>query len=487
MTRAARLPLLPLLSVALAAAVGFAAGCAAPAPEGPGAAPGAAAAAGPSVNAVPDTVPPEPVQRVVGRIDPERLRASVDRLAGFGTRHTLSGTESESRGIGAARRWIHAELERAAAAAGRTGEAMRVSFDRHVQPPDDRRITREVEIVNVVAELPGTTTPDRRHYVIAHYDSRASDPLDSTSDAPGANDDASGTALVLELARAMAGERFDSTVVFMATAGEEQGLFGARLHAAAQAAAGGDVRAVLSNDVVGDPSSPLGPPHPGTVRVFSQSLPEELSEEDYRRVRALAAEAESPSRELARYVAWVADWHGGRALPVRPMVVLRRDRFLRGGDHTAFADAGFPAVRFTEVDEDYTRQHQDVREEGGVSYGDLPEHVDADYLAGVARLNAAALAHLANAPAAPEDVRILTAELSSTTTLRWSPAPDPDLAGYEVVWRPTTSARWERARDVGDVAEATLPLNKDNVFFGVRAYDRDGYRSPVAFAGAARE
>ena len=499
MPSAAVRPALPTVTPTLLAAA-LLAGCASPASDAPRAAAGSGAggtpptAAGPasadaaaaaSPDVVPDAPPPELVARVVARIDRERLRADVDRLAAFGTRHTLAETESDERGIGAARRWIHAELERAAA--GREDGAMRVAFDRHVQPPDERRITREVEIVNVVAELPGATTPERRHYVIAHYDSRASDPLDAESDAPGANDDASGTALVLELARAMAGERLDSTVVFMATAGEEQGLFGARLHAAAQAAAGGDVRAVLSNDVVGDPTSPLGPPHPGTVRVFSQSLPEELDPDEYRRLRALAAEAESPSRELARYVAWVADWHGVRALPVQPMLVLRRDRFLRGGDHTAFADAGFPAVRFTEVDEDYTRQHQDVREEGGVSYGDLPRHVDAEYLAGVARLNAAALAHLANAPAAPGDVRILTAELSSTTTLRWSPAPDPDLAGYEVVWRPTTSARWERVRDVGDVTEATLPINKDNVFFGVRAYDRDGYRSPVAFAGAARE
>jgi len=491
MTHAARLPALPLLVPGLALALLVAAGCGAPAADAPrSAAEGATPAGAAAASAVPAEAPPELVGRIVAGIDPERLRGSVDRLAAFGTRHTLSETEPDTRGIGAARRWMHAELERYAAASGRTGdEAMRVSFDRHLQPPDGRRITRETEIVNVVAELPGASPAARarRHYVVAHYDSRASDPLDAESDAPGANDDASGTALVLELARVMAGERFDATVVFMATAGEEQGLFGARLHAAAQAAAGAEVRGVLSNDVVGDPTSPLGPPHPGAVRVFSQSLPEALDEEEYRRVRALAAEAESPSRELARFVAWVADWHGARALPVRPMIVLRRDRFLRGGDHTAFADAGFPAVRFTEVDEDYARQHQDVRVEGGVAYGDLPEHVDAEYVAGVARLNAAALAHLANAPAAPEDVRILTAELASETTLRWSPAGDPDLAGYEVVWRPTTSARWERALDVGNVTEATLPINKDNVFFGVRAYDRDGYRSPVAFAGAARE
>jgi Zn-dependent M28 family amino/carboxypeptidase len=308
--------------------------------------------------------------------------------------------------------------------------------------------------------------------------------MDAVSDAPGANDDGSGTALVVELARVMAHRPYDATLVFLATAGEEQGLYGAALHAAAAREQGWEVRGVLSNDIVGDPTAPSGAVYAGAVRVFSEAVPEEPGAEELARLRTLSAWNDSPSRQLARFVHQVARWH---RLPVEPRLVLRTDRFLRGGDHTAFNRHGFPAVRFTEVEEDYDRQHQDVRREGGVQYGDLPEFVDASYLAEVARVNAAALAHLANAPSAPQQVRILIRGLGHETRLRWEPSPEPDLAGYEVVWRDTASALWEHARDVGAVTEATLPVSKDNFFFGVRAYDRDGYRSPVTFAAAGRE
>lgn len=420
-------------------------------------------------------------------ISPERLKQDVVALAGFGTRHTLSDTESQTRGIGAARRWIKAQLDRAATDAGRTGaEAMQVSFDSHRVPPDGRRITREVDVVNVVAILPGSQpqATARRYYVIGHYDSRRTDPLDANGDSPGANDDASGTALVIELARVMARQRLDATLVFMATAGEEQGLHGAKAHATAARAAGIDIRAVLNNDIVGDPTSPTGAVHRERVRVFSEGIPDQPSRESLVEMRRLAAESDSPSRQLARYVAEVAEWHD---LAVRPQVVFRYDRFLRGGDHIAFNASGFPAVRFTVVDEHYDRQHQDVRNEGGVAYGDLPAFVDGAYLAGVARLNAAALMHLANAPSAPAEARIITAELANDTLLRWSPSPEPDVAGYEVLWRETTSAFWQHRRDVGNVSEARLPMNKDNWFFAVRAYDEDGYRSPASFPRAAEK
>jgi hypothetical protein len=437
--------------------------------------------------AVPAGPPPAAVTELLAEVSEERLRTTVDRLAGFGTRHTLSDTASESRGIGAARRWIRGEMEAAAAASGRTGEeAMRVGFDAHTYGPDDRRIDREVEIVNVVAELPGAMPEarGRRYYVIGHYDSRNSDEMDREGDAPGADDDGSGTALVVELARVLARHRFDATVVLMATAGEEQGLLGARLHAAAAREAGVDVRAVLSNDIVGDPSSPLGGSYPTLVRVFSPALPREPAPEELARIRSLAAESDSPSRQLARFVAETAAWHD---LGLRPMLVFRPDRFLRGGDHTAFVEQGFPGVRFTEVSETYARQHQDVRVEDGVSYGDLPEHVDAGYLAGVARVNAAALVHLANAPSPPAEPRMVVSGLANDTTLAWEPSPEPDVAGYEVVWRPTTSPVWTNAQVVGAVTRTTLPLSKDDLLFGVRAYDRDGFRSPVAFAGVERE
>ena len=446
-----------------------------------------------STSVIPASPPPVEVTVMLEEISPDRLMRTVERLAAFGTRHTLSDTESDTRGIGAARRWILERFEQYATEVAEQGVSetaratpLQASLDRHVQAPDGRRIPQETEIVNVMAVLPGAMPEarDRHYYVIGHYDSRASDVMDSEIDAPGANDDASGVALLMELARVMSKRSHDATLVFMATAGEEQGLYGAGLHARAAKAAGRNVAAVLSNDVVGDPTSPLGEPIPDQVRVFSPALAPELSEDELRRIRALGAELDSPSRQLARYVRQVALWHGTE---VQPMTVFRTDRFLRGGDHTAFTEEGFTAVRFTEVDEDYTRQHQDVREEDGVSYGDLAEHVDAEYLAGVTRLNGAALAHLANAPSPPANPRILIAGLANDTTLRWEPSPEPDVAGYEVVWRETAEPFWQHAKDVGRVTEVTLPLSKDNHFFGLRAYDEDGYRSPVAFAGAGRE
>jgi hypothetical protein len=221
--------------------------------------------------------------------------------------------------------------------------------------------------------------------------------------------------------------------------------------------------------------------HDGHVRVFSAAL--DTAEPDLARLRTLAATHDGSSRQLARYVHEVGTLH---ALPVQALLVFRRDRFLRGGDHTAFNEVGFPAVRFSEVEENYDRQHQDVRTEGERTYGDLPEHVDPTYLAGVARLNAATLAHLANAPSPPTDARIVAAALQADTTLRWTASPEPDVAGYEVVWRATTDALWTHAKDVGNTTDVTLPLSKDNAFFGVRAYDDDGYRSPVVFMGVGK-
>lgn len=430
---------------------------------------------------------PAEVTAMLAEIDPARMHASVTRLAGFGTRHTLSAVDDEHRGIGAARRWIKAELEQAAQASGRTGEeAMTVAFETHRVLPDGKRIDREVEVVNVIAVLPGSLPEARarRYYVVGHYDSRASDAMDASSDAPGADDDASGTAVVLELARVMSRRRHDATLVFLATAGEEQGLFGARRHAEAARAAGLQIAGVLSNDIVGDPSDPRGGEHRDRIRVFSEGGPLGDDPAALAEARRLATAADGPARQLARHIAAVAATH---ATAVQPVLIFRADRFLRGGDHTAFTDLGFPAVRFTEVAETYTRQHQDVREEGGVAYGDLPAFVDAAYLADVARLNAAALAHLANAPASPGDPQIVVAELTGDTTLRWRASPEPDVAGYEVLRRATTAPDWEHVHDVGAATTATLPFSKDDAIFAVRAYDREGHRSPAALPRPARE
>ncbi len=429
---------------------------------------------------VPSNRPPDGVEIVIGLVDPAKLRTSVDRLAAFGTRHTLSDTASGVRGIGAARRWIEGELK--AAAVDRGGAPpMTVAFDSHRVKPDGRRIDREVDVVNVIGTLPGTRpeAANRRVYVVAHYDSRASSPMDATSDAPGANDDGSGTALVLELARVLAPRSLDATVVFMATAGEEQGLVGARAHAKAARARGDDIRAVLSFDIVGDPTAPRGPSRADSIRVFSEGVPLTASPDAVTLARSLGTESDAPSRELARFVAMLAHWHG---TAVRPTLVFRPDRFLRGGDHTAFAEQGWAAVRFTEHGEHYERQHQDVREENGVHYGDTPEHVDAQYLAELTRLTAVAVLHLANAPASPIDARVVATELGDDTTLRWSAVVDRDVAGYEVVRRATTSAEWEHAMVVTDT-QVTVPFHVDDWIFGVRSFDADGWRSPVVACG----
>lgn len=437
------------------------------------------------------TEPPEPIVDRIGQaMTPAQVAQDIDRLVAFGTRHTLSETESDTRGIGAARRWLASEFERYAREAGR--DDVTVTLESHTVPADGRRITQEAEVVNVVCTIPGSdpSSRDRLYYLVAHYDSRASEANDATSDAPGANDDGSGTAVCLEVARALMRERLESTVVIMPVAGEEQGLFGARAHAAKAAESGRDIRAVLSCDIVGDPTGPGGQSARDRVRVFSEGIPTALLADQgramsaVRMVRSLSAESDSTSRQLARYMDDIAQQHD---LPVKPMLIFRPDRFLRGGDHTAFNEAGFPAVRLTEVYENYDHQHQDVRTEDGRQFGDLAEFVDPAYIADVALLNAATLTHLANAPSVPGNARIIVAELTNDTTLRWEASPEGDIAGYEIVWRETTSPVWQHAHDAGNTTEGTLELSKDNWFFGVRSYDTDGYRSPVAFPIAASE
>lgn len=439
----------------------------------------------------------EPAEEVVDRLRKKvaaaNLRESVDRLAAFGTRHTLSETDADERGIGAARRWVKRRFEEVTAEADRDrpeGAKVRVWFDSHVVGPG-RRLPREVEVVNVACEIPGLMAGarDRRYYVLAHLDSRNSDGMDAQGDAPGANDDASGVAALIELARMLSAERLDATVVLLATSGEEQGLYGATKHAEMARENGWNIPAVLNNDTIGDPGGvPTASGEPRTardrIRVFSEGVPQEMDAQDVRRMWLLGSEHDSPGRQIARFMEEVAQRH---ALPVRPMLVFRPDRFLRGGDHTPFNRLGFPAVRLTEVYEDYDRQHQDVREENGRQFGDLPEHVDEGYLADVTLLNAATLVHLANAPSTPGDARVIAADLTNDTTVRWSASGEPDVAGYEVVWRETTSPVWQYAIDVGDANEATVDLSKDNWLFGVRAYDTDGYRSPVAPCGSARD
>jgi hypothetical protein len=434
---------------------------------------------------------PPTAQEVMGLIRDDSCKRIDEKLVSFGTRHTLSDTSNPTRGVGAAREWIRSELESYSKAGG---GKLRVSLE-EFEAPKGQRIPKPTKVANVVAILAGSMPEAgaRRYYVVGHYDSMPSDVMDPNADAPGANDDGSGTTVVMEIARALAQlQPCESTIVFLCTVGEEQGLVGAKYHAETAATAKEDIRAVLSNDIVGDPWGPGGDRSKTTtdlIRVFSEGIPRNASAKELAQIRSLAAESDSPSRELARFIAEVA---AKEKTAVRPMLVFRPDRFLRGGDHSAFNEAGFAAVRFTEVHEDYRHQHQTPRKEKGpdgaeVQYGDLPESVDFAYLADVARLNASALVNLANAPSSPGNARIITARLEYTTTLRWDRSPEPDVAGYEIVWRDTTAPQWAHTKDVGNVTEATIAESKDNVFFGVRAYDRDGNRSPATFAGAAKE
>jgi hypothetical protein len=434
---------------------------------------------------------PPTAQEVMGLIQGDSCKRIDEKLVSFGTRHTLSDTTSPTRGIGAAREWIKSELESFSKAGN---GKLQVSLE-EFESPKGQRIPKPTKVANVLAILPGSMpeAAARRYYVVGHYDTMPSDVMDPNTEAPGANDDGSGTTVVMEIARAMSQlPPTDSTIVFLCTVGEEQGLVGAKYHAETASAAKEDIRAVLSNDIVGDPWGPGGDRSMTTkdlIRVFSEGVPRNPSAKELAQIRSLSAESDSPSRELARYIAEVA---AKEKTAVRPMLVFRQDRFLRGGDHIPFNDAGFAAVRFTEVHEDYRHQHQTPRKEKGpdgteVQYGDLPDSVDFGYLADVARLNAAALVNLANAPSVPGNARIITAKLEYSTTLRWDKSPEPDVAGYEVVWRDTTSPIWQHSKDVGNATEATLPESKDNYFFGVRAYDKDGYRSPLAFPIAAKE
>lgn len=442
----------------------------------------------------PEGPPPAAAQGAIAQVSAPNAKAIVEKLASFGTRHTLSATDSPERGIGASRNWIKATLEEYAKA-GAPGNGMQVEFE-EFDAPASARLPEGARVVNVVAVLPGTMPEEngvrrRAYYVVGHYDSRNADAMDAKGDAPGANDDASGVAVVMECARVLAARGAqEHTIVFLCTAGEEQGLIGAKYHAESVAPKKAYViGGVLNNDIVGDPWSTPGADGSvretrDRIRLFSEGLPRTAGAEEYARLRSLAGEHDSASRQLARLASDVAAWHD---LPVKPTLVFRQDRFLRGGDHVAFNEAGFAAVRLTEVDETYDRQHVGVTERNGKPYGDLPEFVDAEYLGGVVKLNVATLVHLANAPSAPTAVRIITSDLSNDTLIRWSASPEPDIAGYEVVWRETTSPVWQNAQNVGNFTEARLPVGKDDVFFGVRAYDKDGFRSPVVFPAVAKE
>ncbi len=420
------------------------------------------------------------IERIVGDISPQRIEATIRKLVSFRTRHTMSDTVSETEGIGAARRWIKAELERCGA-----GSRLQVAFDSHIAPVS-ARISVPTEIVNVVATLPGTQAESAaRIYVVSgHYDSRNSDVMDAKGDAPGANDDASGTAAVMELACTMARHQFDATLVFMTVAAEEQGLLGARDWAEKAKQKKLNIAGMFTNDIIGSSRADDGRIDNTQVRLFAEGIPVAGGDADaVKNLIATGGENDSISRQLARHVKETGERYVNG---FKVSIVQRRDRYLRGGDHMPFLERGFAALRFTEPNEDFSHQHQNLRVENGVKIGDLPEYNDYNYIAKVAKVNAAALASLALAPAAPQKVQVRTSGLENSSSLVWQANTEPDLAGYRIVWRETTAADWQGAVDVGKATEHKIKLSKDNYFFGVQAVDKDGNVSVASYPSPLR-
>ncbi|HKO97868.1 MAG TPA: M28 family metallopeptidase [Pyrinomonadaceae bacterium] len=417
------------------------------------------------------------IAQIVRDVDARRIEQSIRKLVSFGTRNTNSAQDNPTRGIGAARDWLFDEFSKAAQESGGRMTVEKQSFNQ----PKAERVPVPIIITNVVATLRGTQpqSRDRVYVVSGHYDSMCGRAADGTCDAPGANDDASGTAAVLELARVMARHEFDATIVFMAVAGEEQSLLGSTYFADQAKKSAMDIEGMFTNDIVGNSLGGNGVRDTRTVRVFSEGVPSNESKEEADIRRGVGGENDSASRQLARFIKETA---ASYVPGMKVMMVYRRDRYLRGGDHRPFLERGFAAVRFTETNENYNHQHQNVRIENGVQYGDLPQFVDFNYTANVSRVNAAALAALALAPARPKNVSILTARLTNDTDLKWAANREPDLAGYEIVWRETTSPVWTNSKMVGNVTSCTAKgMSKDNFFFGVRAVDKAGTRSPVSF------
>ena len=425
-------------------------------------------------------VPPEnnrTITNVVREIDARNIEATIRKLVSFGTRNTLSEQNDPKRGIGAARDWLYAEFLKAAEASNGRMTVEKQSYEQPKAP----RVPEPTIITNVVATLKGTQPEsiDRIYVVSGHYDSMCNLPTDAKCDAPGANDDASGTAAVLEMARVMAKFEFEATIVFMAVAGEEQSLLGSTYFAEQAKQKNWNIDAMFTNDIVGNTLGGNGVRDRGQVRVFSEGVPSNETPAEATTRRSVGGENDSASRQLARFIKEIADLSVPR---FKVMMIYRRDRYGRGGDHIPFLERGYPAVRFTEVNEEFRHQHQNVRVENGVQFGDLPEFVDFGYVANVARVNAASLAALALAPSRPKGVTIVAQRLSNDTELRWDANKEPDLGGYEIVWRETTDAVWTNTKPVGNVTSFTMTgMSKDNYFFGVRAIDKDGNKSPVTY------
>jgi len=433
-------------------------------------------AATPADSPMPALTPYAPIATMVGQVSADRLQSSVERLVAFGTRNDFSERSSTAtHGVFGARDWIAREFEAAAAAAG---GRMTVSLDTYLQAKTPRT-PRAVQESSVIATLRGSE-PGRIYVMSSHFDDCDGHCTDGAGTAPGADDNGSSVAAVLEAARVMAATPFRGTIVFACFDGEELGLWGSNHYARELAARHAPVLAVLNDDIIGNSVGGDGRSEPNVIRVFSQAVP---SGADVARVNLVGSENDSPSRELSRFVAemipvYVPDF------TVRQ--IYRADRFMRGGDQESFQDAGYAAaIRFVEAHENFTHQHQDVRVENGVQYGDLPQFIDAQYLRRATQANVAALATLALGPAPPAGVQMPLRRLGYDTTLRWKPASG--AVSFEILWRATDAPQWEHARNVGNVTEATVPVSKDDYVIGVRSVDAGGLRSPAVYPVAVRE
>ena len=412
------------------------------------------------------------IASMVKEVNPDSLKSYITTMVSFGTRSTISSVTDSKRGIGAARNWALSKFQEFAAA---SGGRMTCVLDTTTYQPDGQRVAGPINLGNVVATLKGTDPNDHRIFLISgHLDSRKTSIMDQTGDAPGANDDGSGSAAVLECARIMSRHTFPATIIFVTVSGEEQGLLGSAFMAKKAKAQNWDIEAVLNNDIIGsNNSSETNIINNTQVRVFSEALPIPDLDKQAKMIRALGLENDSKSRQLARYLKET----GGRYVDNLDVVMIYRpDRFLRGGDHLSYQENGFTAVRLTEMNENFTRQHQDVRKENGIQYGDLPEFIDFEYLRKNTALNLSTLANLAKSPGVPQSPKVLTADLTNLTNLTWSAPLEGKPKGYYVLIRETTSPVWQKKIFTSETT-MTLPMSKDNYFFGVQSVSETGNES----------
>ena len=421
------------------------------------------------------------IEQMVKEISPDSLKAYIETMVSFGTRNTLSIQTDKRRGIGAARNYVLRKFNEYAQFSGGRLSAI---IDTTTLQPDKRRVDTSLLLGNVVATLKGTDPTDDRIFIITgHLDNMRTNVMDRTGDAPGANDDASGTATVMECARIMSKRSFAATIIFMAVSGEEQGLLGSNFMAAKSRKANVNIEAVLNNDIMGsNNSNETNIINNTQVRVFSEGMPAYELEKNAKAIRQLGLENDGKSRQLARYVKEIGERYVDN-LEIK--MIYRNDRFLRGGDHTPFVENGYAAIRVTEMNENYTRQHQDVRKENGIQYGDLPEFIDYEYLRKNTGMNLSTLANLAKAPAMPEEVKIDVKKLGNNSFLYWKKPKSGAVQGYYLLIRETTSPVWQK-KFFTTATEITVPFSKDNYFFAVQSVNGAGNESLPMVPGIGR-